>query len=130
MSNPEYEFLNCSNLKGSRKNTWGKIFSSSLPEIAKALTPYAAKAECTQKIRKTTVDWFDGNGALQAMFCIVPEPSDLKAIRSIYNRIAKFSPEYTYVIVHQKPDGIGNYDIFCLTPESYLNHCNRVYHKK
>jgi hypothetical protein len=123
-------FLSTRNLKGSRKYYWGRVFASPVPKIAEALAPFAERAGCKQKILKDSIIWQGRDKNPEIMFCFIPEPSDLKAVRAVYGKVAKLNPILTFVIVHQKSDGIGSYDIFRLSRISYLEHYNRVYNRK
>lgn len=129
MATHALDFLASNNLKGSKKYTWERIFASPFPTVVGALAPYAERADCTQLTEEQTIFWLDKNQGLKAMFCLVPDPSELDLVREVYERVAKRKPLVTFVIVHQKKDGVGNYDIFRLSPLSYLEHHNRVFDK-
>ena len=129
MSTHALDFLSSNNLKGNEKYRWGRVFASPLPVVVDAFAPYAEKAGCIQEVALQRIFWVDENRHLVAMFCLVPEPSDLDSVCEIFAEVAERSPRVTFVIVHQKADGTGNYDIFRLSPASYLEHHNRVFHR-
>jgi hypothetical protein len=125
-----YKMFNVRELKGSKKNKWGRIFALPLPRIADALAPLAEQHSCRQQVKADHILWLDKSKRPVAMFCFITDPSELAQVKRVYNRIAKLSPRVTFAIVHQRSDGIGVYDIFRLSERSYLEHHNRVYNRK
>jgi hypothetical protein len=117
-------------IKGSKKNKWGRIFSLPLPRIAEALAPLAERHGCRQEVKPDHILWFGKSKKPAAMFCFITDPSELAQVKRVYSRITKLSPRVTFAVVHQKSDGNGVYDIFRFSEQSYLEHHNRVYYRK
>ena len=70
-------------------------------------------------------------GEVKVRFLFVDDPSDIGAIRSIYNDDANVAAPASFVIVKQ-PDPTDDrgdiiFDIFLMSPRSYLWHFNRVF---
>jgi hypothetical protein len=68
----------------------------------------------------------NSRNGMEAFFRFVDDPSDIRSFRDIYARLAEVGSPVTYVIVHQRADGEGNYDVFRLSTASYLEHNNRL----
>jgi hypothetical protein len=122
--------FNVKELKGSKKHKWGRIFSLPLPRIGEALAPLAERHGFRQQVKKDYILWLGKSKKPAAMFCFIADPSELAQVKKVYDRISLFSPRVTFAVVHQKADGPGIYDIFRMSERSYLEHHNRVYHRK
>jgi hypothetical protein len=72
------------------------------------------------------ISWTDESGAVQVMFFRVTEPGNIDAIRSVYEAVKEKNSPLAFVFVHQVPDGRGTWDIFRLSEQSYMEHCNRI----
>ena len=74
--------------------------------------------------------WLLENQA-QAKFCFLDDPSDIDAVRRIYNDDSNIEVPVCFIVVKQTDpsDGRGNiiFDIFRLNSQSYLWHFNRVF---
>jgi hypothetical protein len=113
-------------LSQSFKLKWGKIFASERAVAEAALNEKAEDFKCKQSVEDGFIIWRGKSGKIEAMFCILPDNRSPKAIGNIYHKIEKTKCPVTFVVVEQRSDGPGNYDIFCLSEVSYLQHCNRV----
>ena len=71
------------------------------------------------------VSWTEDD-AVQVMFFRVTEPGDIDAIRSVYDTVKENNSPLAFVFIHQVPDGLGTWDIFRLSEQSYMEHCNRI----
>jgi len=71
--------------------------------------------------------WLDPvDSKAECMFCSIYDITDLDLVASIFDKIKKYSPVFTYCFVNQKKDGEGVFEIFRFSKFSYLEHCNRV----
>jgi hypothetical protein len=108
------------------KLRWGRVFHGGPQSIEAALTEEAKKHACSLQRSGTDFLWVGRSGKAEAMFRFVPDPSDISSVQSVYQKIKKLGVPITFVVVHQTPDGSGNYDIFRLSEDSYLEHHNRA----
>jgi hypothetical protein len=115
-------------MDATAKRNWGRLFGSDFHFILERFAALAADWNFQiETVSTNTILWLDSQDATtECMFCFVDDITDLNAITSIFSRIKKFNPVFTYAIVHQKKDGDGTYDIFRFSRFSYLEHCNRV----
>jgi len=109
---------------------WGKLFDSDWGALAARMTAKAAELGFTQRDEKPYLIW-QKNGQEQARWVFVDDPADIDSIRAIYNNQANITSPVCYVVVRQpdSSDARGEvvFDIFKLSPKSYLWHHNRVY---
>jgi hypothetical protein len=109
---------------------WGKLFSSPWEEIVRGMNSRASEMSLTQVVRGRDIFWLSGTDA-KAKFCFVPDPSDIETIRRIFNDEEDASlPLCSIVVTQPDPsDARGDviFDIFRMSPESYLWHFNRVF---
>ncbi len=109
---------------------WGYLFSSPWEEIVRGMGSRASEMSLTQEVRGRDILWLSGTQA-RVKFCFVPDPSDIEAIRLVFNDEENASLPACFIIVTQ-PDpsderGDVVFDIFRMSPESYLWHFNRVF---
>jgi len=115
-------------LDAAAKRSWGRLFDSEFSIILERFATLAAEWNFhIETVSTNTILWLDADDAnTECMFSFIEDITDLNSITSIFSRIKKFNPVFTYAIVHQKKDGVGTYDIFRFSRFSYLEHCNRV----
>ena len=109
---------------------WAKLFASPWEELVQGMAAKADAVGLSQEAGEHHLTWTSG-GRITAKFVFVDDPSDLTAIRRV------FTDEYTprvpacFVVVRQPDTGDTRgdviFDIFKLSPRSYLAHENRVY---
>jgi hypothetical protein len=109
---------------------WGAVFALGPEHRVRAMSQQAAKRGLCQLVAGQTLIWRRGE-VVEARFVFVDDPTNIEAIRGIYNDAAHAVPPGCYVVVRQ-PDtsddrGEVIFDIFRLSPQSYLSHQNRVY---
>ncbi len=109
---------------------WGLLFASPWEEIVEAMASRAAEAGMTQETREGQLSW--SRGAETAVrFLFVDDPSDFSAIRRIYEDDSNSRIPVCFIVVRQpdESDTRGDviFDIFRLSPKSYLWHFHRVF---
>jgi len=109
---------------------WGKLFASPWDEIVEGMASRAVRMGLGQKAGDRYVAWRQ-DGQVRVRFVFVNDPSDIDAVRRIYNDEANVLAPVCFIVVRQ-PDPTDDrgdiiFDIFRLSPESYLWHFNRVY---
>jgi hypothetical protein len=115
-------------LDQNEKRKWGRIMSKGFDAFAEKLKLLAEDKGYEQtEVSGNTILWRNENDyGVECMFCYIEDVMALAPVESVFKRIRKYEPVFTYAIVHQKKDGEGTYDIFRLSRFSYLEHCNRV----
>jgi hypothetical protein len=108
------------------EESWAKVFSSSMPAMAEEFGKRGKQYGFVQKVEDNLVLWLDESGDLEVMFTIISDPTDLSAVREIYEQIHARECPLTYAIIHQIMDGQGTYDIFQLSFNRYISHDWRV----
>jgi len=107
---------------------WAKLLIAGFGSTAEQL--YTLSAEYNYNFispEDNTVLWLDGEtDKPECMFCLINDSANLELTASIFERIKKYAPVFTYAFVNQKKDGDGVFDIFRFSKFSYLEHCNRV----
>lgn len=124
-------------LTRSEENAWGNLFNSSWGDIAEGMSAKAQKLGLIQEQDEPYLVWKKKGGNENCRWVFVNDPSAIQSIREIYNNEANANSPACYVVVKQvqmSPDGKrydtrGDviFDIFRLTPQSYLWHHNRVF---
>jgi hypothetical protein len=109
---------------------WGEVFASPWPEIVRAMDAKAAAVGAEQEVGDEVLVW-RRDGVVQVRFVFVDDPSDMSAIRAVYNDDANVASPASFIIVKQ-PDptddrGAVIFDIFMMSPRSYLWHFHRVF---
>ena len=109
---------------------WGTLFASPWDDIVRAMGDRAADGGLSQQVRGRSLDWLSENETA-VRFIFVDDPSDFSAIRQIYDDESNSLVPACFVIVRQpdETDTRGDviFDIFRLSPKSYLWHFHRVY---
>ena len=109
---------------------WGNLFASPWDALVQGMSSRAAQVGLVQVDEDRCLAWKQGEET-RVRFLFVDDPSDIEAIRRIYNDEANIQSPVSFVVVRQ-PDpsddrGDVIFDIFRLSPESYLWHFYRVY---
>jgi hypothetical protein len=109
---------------------WAKIFNSPWEALVDSMSQRAKAMGLSQEEKHSTLIWLkDANEQCRWLF--VNDPSDIQAIRQVFNSEDNVKSPACFVVVRQPDpsDERGNiiFDIFRLNPQSYLWHFNRVY---
>jgi hypothetical protein len=113
-------------MSAAEQRRWAAILSSPDAEYASALEGEARKRGLGQGPVRGGVAWSDGEGRQLMLLFRLRDPSDLAAVRGVYEAISENEAPLAYAFVHQTPDGEGTWDIFHMSKLTYLAHCNRV----
>lgn len=119
-----------SDYRQSFKLRWGRIFHSGFEKIKDQLESESSKYNCEQTIEEDFIIWMDDEKSIQAMFCFPANSKDFDSIYKVFNKVRKNAATITFIVIHQASDGDGNYDIFRISENSYLEHNNRVRYRK
>ena len=106
---------------------WNRIIASGFEAFARELARVAGIFGLRQHEEGGDVLWVAESGEVEAMFAYVIDPKDLERIMATYKRIKDRRIPLTFVIIEQRGDGEGQYDIFRISETSYLEHVNRAY---
>jgi hypothetical protein len=111
---------------------WGKLFASPWANLVSGMEQRAAAMGLEQTVdRKGRALTWSAHGADRVRYIFVPEPGDIGAVREVFNDNANIRVAVCFVVVRQPDEsetrGDIVFDIFRMTPESYLWHFNRVY---
>ena len=119
-------------LERKYERRWGKTLNSGFDETVVKLQSLSDDLNFNQKVpEENTVLWLDtDDGKSECMFCLIDDITKLDLVTGIFDKIKKYSPQFTYAFVNQKKDGEGVFDIFRFSKFSYLEHCNRVKYVK
>ena len=109
---------------------WGEIFASPPERRAERLAARARELGLVQEAQGDALVWMrDGEEITRWVF--VPDPGDLERVRAIFADQGHVTSPRCLVVVTQKdePDTRGDvvFDMFELSPRSYLSHFNRVF---
>jgi hypothetical protein len=112
---------------GSREQRhWASLLSLPEDRYLAALSEEAAGRDLRQEVMDEAVLWSDAEGHPLMLLFRLSDPSDLSAVRGIYDTIAANDAPLAYTFVRQVPDGPETWDIFHMSKLTYLAHCNRV----
>jgi hypothetical protein len=108
------------------KRRWAALLA--LPETpwVSALETEAQRHGLRQSREGHAVAWLGSDGSPLLLLFRIRDPGDLQAVRRVYDTIAAHEAPLAYTFVQQLPDGAGTWDVFHMSPLSYLAHCNRV----
>ena len=109
---------------------WGNLFASDWDHIVAEMGAKAAEAGLVQESGDGWLAW-NNDGTPQVRYVFVNDPSDIEAVRRLYNDEENIRAPVCFIVVRQ-PDPTDDrgdiiFDIFRLSPQSYLWHFNRVY---
>jgi hypothetical protein len=109
---------------------WGKLFASPWEDLVRGMSARASQLGLAQVIDGRDLLWVSGT-AKKVKYCFVQDPSDIESIRRIYNDDANTAVPVCFIVVRQQDPsetrGDIVFDIFRMSPESYLWHFYRVY---
>lgn len=109
---------------------WGKMFASPWPDLVRQMNSKAAEAGCTQEPGDGCLVW-KREQTPQVKYVFVDDPSDIEAIRNVFDDESNVRVPVCFIVVRQpdESDTRGDiiFDIFRLSPKSYLWHFYRVY---
>ncbi len=63
---------------------WGELFASPWPELVEGMRARSAEMGLEQEAGENWINWTRG-GTIRARFTFVDDPSDIEAIRNVYN---------------------------------------------
>ena len=109
---------------------WGNTFAAPWGECVAQMSSRATVLGLEQEATDGCITWKDGDEP-RTRFVFVEDPSDIETVRRIYNDEENLRVPTCFIVVRQ-PDpsetrGDIIFDIFRLSPVSYLWHYNRVY---
>jgi hypothetical protein len=110
--------------------TWANIFNSSWESLVDGMSQRAKALGLSQQEEDSALVWLK-DGSENCRWLFVNDPSDIQAIRKVFNNEDNAKSPSCFVVVRQldPSDERGDiiFDIFRLNPKSYLWHFNRVY---
>jgi hypothetical protein len=116
---------------------WAKIFNSPWESLVDGMSQRAKALGLSQEEKDSALVWLkDGSENCRWLFVNDPSDpqdpeSDIQAIRNVFNDEDNVRSPSCFVVVRQPDpsDDRGDiiFDIFRLSPQSYLWHFNRVY---
>jgi hypothetical protein len=109
---------------------WGNLFAAPPAERTGGMASKAAAAGCTQEAGAGWLTW-QRAGDVVAKIWFIDDPTAFAEVRRVFNDGDTPHVPESFVVVRQ-PDardtrGTVVFDIFRLSPGSYLTHENRVY---
>lgn len=109
---------------------WGRLFASPWDEVVEGMAERARENGLSQVADGRYLNWM-GDDGIAARFIFVDDPSDFGSVRRIYDDESNTHVPVTFIVVKQPDEdetrGDVVFDIFRLSPKSYLWHHNRVY---
>jgi hypothetical protein len=109
---------------------WGALFASPGDDLVRGMSARASRLGLAQVIDGHDLRWVSG-AETKVKYCFVQNPSDIESIRRIYNDDANAAVPVCFIVVRQQDPsetrGDIVFDIFRMSPESYLWHFYRVY---
>ena len=109
---------------------WGEMFVQDSESLARDMAGRAGAMGLDQENRNGILVWNEG-ARENCRWVFVEDPSDIERIRAVYSNDENVQSPCCFVVVKQ-PDpsdtrGDVIFDIFRMSPKSYLWHFNRVY---
>jgi hypothetical protein len=115
---------------------WGHLFNSSWDDLVEGMRVKAESLGLVQEASSPYLIWKDGDTE-NCRWVFLADASNVQGIRDLYNNEANAESPACYVVVKQvQMDSNGDrydtrgdviFDIFRLSPESYMWHHDRVY---
>jgi hypothetical protein len=115
---------------------WGDLFDSSWGQLCEGMSAKAKELGLVQAEDRPCLIW-KAKEQEKCRWVFISDPSNIESIRDVFNSEAAAASPACYVVVRQvqlSPDGERYdprgeviFDIFRLSPESYLWHHHRVY---
>jgi hypothetical protein len=114
----------------SLKYEWGRLFASPWEAVVDGMDQRAGADGLTQEVDGWTLTWMAGDAPV-VRYVFIDDPSDFGAVRAVYTDESNARVPVCFVVVRQpdETDDRGDviFDIFRMSPKSYLWHFNRVY---
>ena len=109
---------------------WAKMFVAPWESLVNSMSQRAQAMGLLQKDIDATLIWYK-EGKEHCRWLFIQDPSDIQAIRDVFNSDENVNSPSCFVVVKQ-PDpsddrGDVIFDMFRLNSDSYLWHFNRVY---
>jgi len=108
------------------RSDWASIVRLPEAEYAARLADKARDSQCRQEARGEGIAWVGRAGNTELLWFRIPDPSDLGAIRRMYESLGGGNCPLAYAFVNQRGDGADTWDVFQMSRLSYLCHCNRL----
>ena len=109
---------------------WGRLFNSDWVSLVRGMAERAAAMGHVQEEQQRILIWRK-DGAEQSRWIFVSDPSQIEVIREVFNSDENTKSPACFVVVRQNDPseerGDVVFDIFRLSPQSYLWHFYRVY---
>lgn len=108
----------------------GNLFASPWDDLVNGMGARAQQMGLSQELDGGDLIWRMGSEE-RIKYCFVPDPSDIANVRRIFNDESNTTVPVCFIVVRQ-PDASETrgdivFDIFRMSPESYLWHFYRVY---
>jgi len=109
---------------------WGRLFNSEWAFLVRGMAERAAAMGLVQEEQQRTLVW-QKDGVEQSRWVFVEDPSQIDAVRAVFNSAQNVRSPACFVVVRQNDPsedrGEVVFDIFRLSPQSYFWHFYRVY---
>jgi len=109
---------------------WGRLFASPWDDVVSEMASRAAASGLTQRESERQLSWMR-EGTVLVRFVFIEDPSNFDAVGRIFADESNAVIPACFVIVRQPDEsetrGDIVFDIFRLSPKSYLWHFHRVY---
>lgn len=109
---------------------WGNLFASPWSDLLDGMQTRAADMGFNQHAEGDQIFWTSGND-IRVKFCFIQDPSNIDAIRRVFNDDANTEIPVCFIVVKQPDlsDDRGDiiFDIFRMSEQSYLWHFYRVF---
>ena len=111
---------------------WAEIFICEWASLVAGMSERAGAMGLTQEERDGVLIWKKDSNE-HCRWAFVEDPSDIGSVRAIYNDNEHVKSPSCFIVVKQPDTGDDRgdiiFDIFRISPQSYLWHFNRVYTK-
>lgn len=109
---------------------WGNLFASAWDDLVNGMGARAQQMGLTQVLDGEDIIWREGSEG-KVKYCFVSDPSQIADVRRIFNDESNVAVPTCFIIVRQPDEsetrGDVVFDIFRMSPQSYLWHFYRVY---
>lgn len=82
---------------------WGALFASPWPELVDGMRSRAVQMGMRQENTQDSILWLEGDQP-RVKFCFLPDPSEIEAVRRIYNDDSSLEVPVCFVFVRQPDD--------------------------
>jgi hypothetical protein len=109
---------------------WGKLFARDREALVAGMAERARAMGLDQQVRGETLVWNRGTEE-DCRWVFVPDPANIERVRDVFSDDGNVNSPSCFVVVTQPDEsdtrGDAIFDIFRLSPKSYLWHFHRVY---